>query len=236
MSRKSENVKKWRRRTKVRVIESMGGKCVCCGYKKCADAMHLHHLNPEEKETGVSYWYRNPHSWHKIVAELQKCILVCSNCHSEIHAGVTKVPEKPTRFNEEYNEYRVESKECERCGTDIPGSYSSNMCRNCSSKESLGGHAYKVEWDKINLENMLEKKSYAEIAKELDVSRSAIEKRVAKMNIDGAKYARMRREKVKWDTINLEDLMKNNSLKAIGRMLGISDNGVRKRARKIGLL
>ena len=78
-----------RRRDKVKLIaiEYKGGKCCKCGYNKCVEALEFHHLDPTQKDFGiVSKGYTR--SWSKIKAELDKCILVCSNCHREIHSGL----------------------------------------------------------------------------------------------------------------------------------------------------
>lgn len=78
----------------------MGGKCCVCEYSKCNRALALHHLNPSEKEFSISDCTTKPKSWSKIVSELKKCILVCHNCHSEIHAGVIAVPLAAPKFKE----------------------------------------------------------------------------------------------------------------------------------------
>ena len=85
MNSKSEHVKKWRRVTKNRMVESMGGKCQCCGYNKCSDALEFHHIDSNGKEMALGASRASPKAWIKIVEELRKCILVCSNCHKEIH-------------------------------------------------------------------------------------------------------------------------------------------------------
>jgi DNA-binding CsgD family transcriptional regulator len=82
---KDNNVKSvvhWRIRTKEKLVEYKGGECVECGYKKCIDALEFHHLDPKEKDFTIS-----GKSWslEKLKKEVDKCILVCSNCHKEIH-------------------------------------------------------------------------------------------------------------------------------------------------------
>ena len=68
---------------KQKAIEYKGGKCSVCGYAKCINALEFHHINPGEKGLSISSsGYKN---WKKIQAELDKCILVCANCHREIH-------------------------------------------------------------------------------------------------------------------------------------------------------
>jgi 5-methylcytosine-specific restriction endonuclease McrA len=61
-----------------------GGKCTICGYDKCLGALHFHHLNPKEKINTVSnlFNYKGKHAAHE---EAKKCVLLCSNCHNELH-------------------------------------------------------------------------------------------------------------------------------------------------------
>jgi 5-methylcytosine-specific restriction endonuclease McrA len=84
----SESVILWRKRTKLKLIEYKGGKCELCGYSKCARALEFHHLNPDEKDFSIS---GRSLSFDKLKSEVDKCILVCSNCHSEIHDGLINV-------------------------------------------------------------------------------------------------------------------------------------------------
>jgi len=76
----------WRKNKKIKAIEYKGGCCVLCGYNKCSNSLVFHHINPEEKDFTIS---AKPNiSFGKIKNELDKCILVCSNCHGEIHDGL----------------------------------------------------------------------------------------------------------------------------------------------------
>lgn len=77
----------WKRRcNKLRLIEYKGGKCEICGYNKCIEALEFHHKNPNDKEFGISNG--NTVSFEKMKVEADKCMLVCSNCHREIHAKI----------------------------------------------------------------------------------------------------------------------------------------------------
>ena len=69
---------------KLKAINHMGGSCVLCNYSTCPAALHFHHLNPYEKDFDIS----SKTNWSDIVIELGKCVLVCSNCHAEIHYGL----------------------------------------------------------------------------------------------------------------------------------------------------
>lgn len=89
--RRVKNVVNWRKRLKVKAVEYKGGKCMYnnCGYNKCISALEFHHLNPNEKDFSLSE-RGNCVSWEKVKVELDKCILVCANCHREIHEEISK--------------------------------------------------------------------------------------------------------------------------------------------------
>ena len=87
----------WRQRTKIKAVEYMGGSCKCCGYNKCVWALAFHHLNPDEKDFSIG---GKSLSWEKIKTELDKCVLVCTNCHFEIHEAEHRkeIGEKDTNY------------------------------------------------------------------------------------------------------------------------------------------
>ncbi|OGM92909.1 hypothetical protein A2333_01920 [Candidatus Wolfebacteria bacterium RIFOXYB2_FULL_49_7] len=80
-------VAKRRRKIKAMSIEYKGGKCQVCGYDKYPGALDLHHLGDKLFGIGAKGYTR---SWDKVKAELDKCVLVCANCHREIEAGITQ--------------------------------------------------------------------------------------------------------------------------------------------------
>jgi hypothetical protein len=182
MTKQSDKVKEWRKNTKRRIIESMGGKCVCCGYNKCDESLALHHLDPSEKELSFGAMRANPKNWKAIVVELRKCVLVCNNCHGEIHHASTKVPENAPRFNEQYLEYRKnytihEITFCVICGKEKE--YHNITCsRECSSKRT--GH---IDWIKYDIAQMIKEMSIVKIAEIVGCSDSAVHKRLKKLNI-----------------------------------------------------
>jgi hypothetical protein len=77
-----DSCKKW-------CVEYKGGKCKICGYDKCMRSLDFHHLDSSQKDYGISS------SWKKtkeeLMKELDKCVLVCRNCHGEIHEGIIKL-------------------------------------------------------------------------------------------------------------------------------------------------
>lgn len=75
------------KRFKQQCIDYKGGKCVCCGYNKCNNALDFHHLDPDKKEFSIAHAKLTSFN-DKVKNELNNCALVCSNCHREIHAGL----------------------------------------------------------------------------------------------------------------------------------------------------
>lgn len=78
-------IERWKQRKK-NAIEYKGGKCSECGYNKYFGALEFHHMNPEEKDMDWNTMRKT--SWNKIKLELDKCILLCSNCHREKHSHI----------------------------------------------------------------------------------------------------------------------------------------------------
>lgn len=68
---------------KKKAIEYKGGCCQRCGYNQYYGSLQFHHINPLEKD--VSWTKLRLRSWDKIVSELDKCDLLCANCHAEVH-------------------------------------------------------------------------------------------------------------------------------------------------------
>ncbi len=87
----SARVAERRRRVKAILAAEAGGACAICGYDKSVRALHFHHLDPERKEFGIA----GGGMTRSIAAareEMQKCVLLCSNCHMEVEEGVTELP------------------------------------------------------------------------------------------------------------------------------------------------
>lgn len=78
--------------------EARGGKCIKCGYNKCLKALEFHHLDPSKKDFTIS----NDHfKLLDAVNESKKCILICSNCHKELHDNIWTIEELNLEEKEE---------------------------------------------------------------------------------------------------------------------------------------
>lgn len=83
-------------------------QCIICG-ESCNAVLDLHHIDPTEKEETVSKLIAELRSFKRIISEIQKCVILCSNCHRKVHAGIInriftpeeklvvdcKIPEEP---------------------------------------------------------------------------------------------------------------------------------------------
>ncbi|UCC94729.1 MAG: hypothetical protein JSW40_07925 [Candidatus Omnitrophota bacterium] len=81
-------VRKRRKKIREMALEYKGGRCERCGYDRCVEALEFHHASSSEKDFSVSS-RGYTRSWKRVKEELNKCALLCANCHREIHAQVS---------------------------------------------------------------------------------------------------------------------------------------------------
>jgi len=80
----SANGVRKRKALKEVAVEYLGGKCSNCSYDKCIAALEFHHVDPTQKDFNISRYYKKDFT-DELKAELDKCILICANCHRELH-------------------------------------------------------------------------------------------------------------------------------------------------------
>ncbi len=73
------------RRRKLELIKLQGNQCEVCGYNKNYSALEFHHKAPAEKSFQLDLRSLSNRSWEVILVEVEKCQLLCSNCHAEYH-------------------------------------------------------------------------------------------------------------------------------------------------------
>lgn len=101
-----------RRRLKLKsmALDYKGNKCSKCGYDKCPGALDFHHL--ENKEFNIS---NNgiTNSWAKVLKELDKCVILCANCHRELH--YEEFSDKRSELEYSRRKLTTETVECLTC-------------------------------------------------------------------------------------------------------------------------
>lgn len=172
---RSYAVQKRRDTLKEMAVSYKGGKCEKCGYAKVLAALEFHHIMPDHKDFGISKggYIR---AWSKIKEELDKCILVCANCHRELHNNKTV----PVKINVDWpavtGSVKVqvlhgEPNKCKVCFKEI-NKYST-FCRKCFPRKA------KIVWPETEtLKSMVDKLGYSEAGRCLGVSDNAVRKRL----------------------------------------------------------
>lgn len=172
-------VKNHRKRVREDVIEAHGGKCTICGYDRCIRSLHFHHLDPSTKSFTIGKNTRIS-ARNKIYEESKKCILVCSNCHGEIHDGLIDLTGvyssarlEQLSDTQEVGGSNPPTPTCSRCGNATSDKRFA-LCRDCSDKER-----FRIDWpEKDTLRSMVDELGYSAVGRQLGCSDNAVRKRL----------------------------------------------------------
>jgi transcription elongation factor Elf1 len=167
MKKNSEYQLNFKRRKKEEAIAIFGSKCQICGYNKCMGALDFHHLDPTKKDfnlgVAIIQW-----KWERVKPELDKCILLCANCHRELHY-------KQVPTHELVNLYRPWIKmTCPVCKEDFDTkndtqTYCSSSCQTFALRRV-------VRPSKIELKSLISTTSWTKMGKMFGVSDNAVRK------------------------------------------------------------
>lgn len=180
---------------KTKAIRLMGGKCCRCGYDKNYHVLQFHHVDPKQKDSAWAGMRRWP--WGKVVEELKKCVLLCANCHADLH------------YPDQRNELTVSADanllcglhstgRCLQCGKDV---YETDYCsvgcakedgyRRRKHRDNSGCHGADPLWrskpkynsrkvkerpDLQTLEKMVEEHGFCSVGRQFGVSDNAVRK------------------------------------------------------------
>jgi predicted nucleic acid-binding Zn ribbon protein len=182
-------VSRKRKKLKKDLVEYKGGKCEKCGYNKCVAAMDFHHKDPKEKDFGLS-GNGNTQSWEKLKKEADKCLLLCANCHRELHEELngyidTRTDIKKQAYKTIYKESSPSRKKaakkhnkCLVCGIDTYNNkYCSDKCCKLAKRKVNRP-------DKEKLIELLKINNWTQTAKIFGVSDNAVRKWAKQYNID----------------------------------------------------
>jgi len=170
--------KRWISR-KIKAVEMMGNKCCRCGYDKNIAVLDFHHVNPNTKE--MSWTKLRLQKWSRIVEELKKCILVCSNCHGEIHyphcGKNNRDDENSNNFLDKETIVLNPTGKCPICKKDVYSTkYCSVICAN------LGTRKVKRPSSDI-LREEIENNSWLALSRKYGVSDNAVRKWAKQYNL-----------------------------------------------------
>lgn len=175
------------RRTKLKAIEYKGGKCERCGYSRSPAALTFHHRDPAQKDFSISSknW-----RWERVRDELDKCELLCSNCHNEEHERLDRerleaeharirklVPERPIHPTRKLT--------CSTCGASFrrPRSAVRSTKVYCSTN-CVSESQEKTDWpSEEKLKKLVWDHPVTHVAKMFGVSDKAVKKRCRKLGV-----------------------------------------------------
>jgi hypothetical protein len=164
---------------KLEAIKIKGGGCEKCGYAKNIAALDFHHINPEEKTSKLDLRHFSNNNIDKLELELNKCQLLCANCHREEHhenMDYNKVVEWLIQKESENNILKTsffnkKGKKCLNCETRFLISTGKKFCsKQC--RESIKNYPTLEEIE----ESYSRLKSWEKVAIEFHTTRRVIQR------------------------------------------------------------
>ena len=161
---------------KLELITYKGGKCEICGYNKNLSALNFHHIDSSEKSFSIDGRLLANKKKEDLIDEANKCMLLCANCHQEIHHENLDIELVKQLLNEHKNKRnKREVYVCKDCGKILNYENKTQLCSECYIKHSA--ERRKVERpNKEELKELLTKYSLSKIGKMYGVSHTAIKK------------------------------------------------------------
>ena len=122
---------------KKKAVHLLGSKCSNCGYDKNYAAMDFHHVNPKNKE--ADWKSLRLKKWESVIKELQKCVLLCKNCHVELHNPDAELGNVPCLLDNVLLDKGVDSTgSCPVCDTPVYGTICCSVrCSSISRRKVL---------------------------------------------------------------------------------------------------
>lgn len=198
-------------RLKEKLVKYKGGKCEICGYDKCINALEFHHVDPSQKDFGIANG--NAISLEKAKREVDKCLMVCANCHREIH------------YKQNLEQYSLEKEQEKHIFAEILNNR--EIYGKIPVRDSYKILSYTTIMDDIN--NNVDRNT---ILKKYGINNATFTRFLKENNIS---YNKKKIVINKPNKNELEVLLKTKSKSEIGRMYGVSCNAVIKWCKKFDL-
>jgi hypothetical protein len=163
---------------KTYLINLRGGSCEICGYNKNLAALEFHHIDKTTKESQLDSRTLSNSNMEWIMSEFEKCMVLCANCHREIHSPdlmFDTVNEKINKFDlkksDKWIKITTQKKyTCSDCGCEI--SKWGKNCKNCFHKNRR-----KVDRpEKSVISEMVNNEGYSSVAKKFGVTDNTVRK------------------------------------------------------------
>lgn len=161
---------------KIELIEYKGGKCEICGYNKNLAVLNFHHIDSSKKSFNIDGRLLANKKMEDLINEANKCMLLCANCHQELHHENHDI-ETVKQLLEEHQskKNKREIYVCKDCGKILNIENKTQLCSECYVKHSA--ERRKVERpSKEELQKLLKENSLSKIGKMFGVSHASIKK------------------------------------------------------------
>jgi hypothetical protein len=184
-ARKRVIANRHRRKLKETLVSHKGGKCEICGYDKSMRALQFHHTDPNQKDFGIGR--RTVSDLDKILKEIDKCRLLCSNCHLEEHEQLDQIKQQELE-----NFVDIPTRDgkwtCLKCGERFIPVGKERRCKSCltpvTTKVQKQVSRKRVNWPEDNLlQAMVLEKPLIHVAVDIGISDNAVRKRCLKLDI-----------------------------------------------------
>lgn len=187
-------------------INKKGGCCENCGYKQNMAGLVFHHIDPDTKEFELDGRTLANTTMKKLEAEAAKCKLLCQLCHIHHH--------HPQLDMANFDDHVI-----------VITGYNYAKPLIDLTEEDIDKIIYSINSTSLN-----------KTALWLGVDNLTLAKFLDKSNLrDRIKFTRQ--TKIEWPgDQELLEMLKNSNYFALGRKLGVSDNAIRKRLKKRGLI
>ena len=159
------------------LVQAKGGCCNRCGYNESNRALSFHHLDPSKKDFTISG--KHCHKMERLLDEIDKCILLCLNCHASLHDKVwVLTQEMVDKFNIKSN--WIKNKE-----DILLKNKHDKVAKNATYQYIKKGreHLQKFHIEKEVLAKLLWEKPTSQIALMYGVSDNAIAKRARRWGL-----------------------------------------------------
>jgi len=236
---KRTSINDFRRRLKLKAIEYKGGKCAECGYDKSHSALQFHHLDPAKKDFSISAVKSS--SWENIKPELDKCILLCANCHLEEHEKqrLDKSSYEKNELLKLRQEIKIE-RVCSNCQKQfkVHETATSTMCTKCLNHFKgikIGNGRRRDRPTPDALQELINTKSISDIAKQYGCGGTTIRRFCHELAITTpsksvlAERMAIQKTKINWPSDeSLSELVFKKPLSHLAKTFGVSDKSIKK--------
>lgn len=160
---------------KLKFVKEKGGKCSICNYSKNLAALEFHHINPEIKSMNLDARHIRGRKIEVLENELEKCLLICSNCHRELHnpdLEMEILKEFPQKEKEESHSKNKTNKcnNCINCDKEFPKIKGKIFC----SKECREKYKKYPSIEEI-MKSYSTNNSWEKVAKEFEITRRVLQ-------------------------------------------------------------